>query len=338
MADSQAILDRAVAGRNIVRLKKICIDEGLKTNENRQKVWPLLLKIYDSTNFMSNWSTGEIKCKDSDIIGLDVNRSLFGLDLTDAYTEEERIAKRVDLSNIINAVFKFKPEFHYSQGFHSLCTTFLLVGDQDLGFKMSYQCAQLFVRDSLRKSFDEALVPSLMLFYTLLRKLDKELADKIEGYYRFEDELSVPMFCLSWVIAWLGHDIKEYSKVCRVYDFFLSTHSLAPLYFAVNIVLSQKEIVMETNEIHELHHRCEEIVDSLDIDKICTQSYNLMKKYPPRELIKEGTKPIPKDSPAVLYNNEIEEVFRHDKADEVKTIGLGLVLAAFSTLAIIYSD
>lgn len=292
--DFDLSLSKAIKNRDVLRIKKICLgDDGLRNDENRSKAWPILLGIQMSDGSKSDWRAQELKSRYQDIIGLDVNRSMFGLDLTDRYTDEERENQRQKLTEILNGIFISEPNLHYSQGFHSICTTFLLVGGLDLGFKMSLQCANLFIKDSLRENFDQGVVPAVMLFYDLLKKIDAELEKIIEDYFSFEDELSIPMFCFPWIVTWLGQDIPNYDSLCRVYDFFLATHPLAPIYFSVAIVLSQKTQIMETQDMPELHHYCGNIVPTLNMNELCKDAYTLIKVYPPCDLIKSSNRQFP---------------------------------------------
>nr|XP_014431108.1 TBC1 domain family member 20-like [Pelodiscus sinensis] len=40
------------------------------------------------------------------------------------------------------------------------------------------------------------------------------------------------IFALSWLITWYGHVLANFQHVLRLYDFFLASHPLMPVYFA----------------------------------------------------------------------------------------------------------
>ena len=184
--------------KNLQQIRVECIKKnGLHSMELRKLIWPTLLGIDDISNFMNDWKENLQNNEYSEIIQRDVHRSLFGLDITEEFTEEEREFKRTQLSNIINGVINKNPNLHYFQGFNSICTVFLLLGDEDLGFKMSYQCAELFIKDSMRKSFEEGVSLEMFLIYKLLGNTDKIIARKLQEIYTFEQSLSFPMFSLS---------------------------------------------------------------------------------------------------------------------------------------------
>ena len=45
------------------------------------------------------------------------------------------------------------------------------------------------------------------------------------------------VFALSWLITWYGHVLKDFSTIVRLYDFFLATHPLMPVYFGAAVSL-----------------------------------------------------------------------------------------------------
>lgn len=45
------------------------------------------------------------------------------------------------------------------------------------------------------------------------------------------------VFALSWLITWYGHVLKDFPTIVRLYDFFLATHPLMPVYFGAAVSL-----------------------------------------------------------------------------------------------------
>ena len=43
------------------------------------------------------------------------------------------------------------------------------------------------------------------------------------------------VFALSWLITWYGHVLKDFTTIVRLYDFFLATHPLMPVYFGAAV-------------------------------------------------------------------------------------------------------
>lgn len=42
-------------------------------------------------------------------------------------------------------------------------------------------------------------------------------------------------FALSWVLTWFAHVYDEFDDVCRIFDFVLATHPLAPVYLSTAV-------------------------------------------------------------------------------------------------------
>lgn len=43
------------------------------------------------------------------------------------------------------------------------------------------------------------------------------------------------IFALSWLITWYGHVLSNFHHILRLYDFFLASHPLMPIYFAAAV-------------------------------------------------------------------------------------------------------
>ena len=56
------------------------------------------------------------------------------------------------------------------------------------------------------------------------------------------------MFCLPWLITWFAHTLSDYRHVVRLYDFFLASPDLMPMYIATAIVLQKEKELMADNE------------------------------------------------------------------------------------------
>lgn len=272
-------LSEAIYSRNIFYLKQAAIrSDGLVSNEIRKSAWALLLNISHEP-----WHRLDYSNSYSDLIQKDIDRSLFGMDISDTYTEVEREGKRQDLSNIINAVISLNPDLHYSQGYNQICTVFYITAGLDLGFYLSEKCAQDMLRDSMRKSFEDGLIQQLHLIYKLLESCDVFVARKLEAIYSFDAEVGIPSIAVPWIICWLSSSLYKYIDIAKVFDFCLATHALAPVYISVAIILAKRKELLESQETSDVHVLYREITD-LHIGKICTEAFELMCKVSPMQL------------------------------------------------------
>lgn len=123
----------------------------------------------------------------------------------------------------------------------------------------------------------------------------------------------MPYYTLSWVLTWFSHDLTDFEKVMRLFDLFMASTPLMPVYvacavskrsfavtrrpnsrmiwpllfYALQIVLSHSQDLLH-QEI-EMVHMC--LVNlpqdpDMDIDVVIAMALELEKKYPPLELQK----------------------------------------------------
>lgn len=62
------------------------------------------------------------------------------------------------------------------------------------------------------------------------------------------------LFALPWFLTWFGHSLNSYRDVVRLYDYFLASPFLMPLYVTVAIVLyRENDIFKEDCDMASLH-------------------------------------------------------------------------------------
>lgn len=54
------------------------------------------------------------------------------------------------------------------------------------------------------------------------------------------------MFCLPWFLTWYSHTLTKYEHVGRLYDYFLASEALIPLYLVPIIVVHRHDDVFST--------------------------------------------------------------------------------------------
>ena len=253
--------------------------DGLVSAELRKAAWPVLLEVHTRP-----WRQGDLSNSYSDLIEKDIDRSLFGMDLTDSYTEELRESKRRELSDIINAVIKLNPDLHYSQGYNQICTVFYITAGLDLGFHLSEKCGRLMLRDCMRKSFEDGLIQQLNLIYELLEFCDVIVARKLQALYSYDTEVGIPSIAVPWIICWMSSSLYRYKDIARVFDFCLATHALAPVYLSAAIILSKRKEMLECEETSDVHVLYRELGD-IDVGGICNEAFELMCKISPMKLV-----------------------------------------------------
>ncbi|RUS22066.1 hypothetical protein BC938DRAFT_475290 [Jimgerdemannia flammicorona] len=95
----------------------------------------------------------------------------------------------------------------------------------------------------------------------------------------------VPYYALSWILTWYSHDLKDMNKVSRLFDLFLASTPLMPIYVAAMIVLSRKKELLELDP--DLAHTVlADFPQGADMDELVHGAVELEKRWPPLELQK----------------------------------------------------
>lgn len=62
------------------------------------------------------------------------------------------------------------------------------------------------------------------------------------------------LFALPWYLTWFGHSLNSYRNVVRLYDYFLASPHLLPLYVTAAIVLYREDDVFKEDcDMASLH-------------------------------------------------------------------------------------
>ena len=52
-------------------------------------------------------------------------------------------------------------------------------------------------------------------------------------------------FCIPWLLTWFAHSITNLEKVCRIYDYLLSSDAYSIIYVCAGFILGTKELLLE---------------------------------------------------------------------------------------------
>lgn len=207
---------------------------------------------------------------------LDVNRSLKrfppGIPL------QQRLALQDQLTVIILRVISKYPHLSYYQGYHDVAVTFLLVCGDEMAFHIMETLSTDHLVECMQRTF-EIVQKRLLIIYALIWKEKRELYEFLE---RSQCGL---LFALPWYLTWFGHSLNSYKSVVRLYDFFLASDPLLPLYVTAAIVLYREEdIFREECDRASLHCLLSQLPDDLPFEYLLKQSEKLYLAHPPHEL------------------------------------------------------
>lgn len=120
----------------------------------------------------------------------------------------------------------------------------------DLPGKVLLQISQTHLRDCMKSSFQNLTSALRLIVMPLIFHFDPEVHDYLE---MCEME---PLFCFPWIISWFSHDIRDTTLVKRLFDVFIVSHPLMPIYMSIAMVLhpfNREEILNTECDFASLH-------------------------------------------------------------------------------------
>ena len=121
----------------------------------------------------------------------------------------------------------------------------------ELPARVLCQVSHSHFRDHLKNNFSSLQTALKVALFPLLWKLDKKVHNHLQ------DCDMEPFFCLSWVITWFSHDVRDTALVKRLFDAFLCSHPLFPLYVSIAMMLHpiNRRLILHTDcDFAALHH------------------------------------------------------------------------------------
>ncbi|XP_071987918.1 TBC1 domain family member 20-like isoform X1 [Engystomops pustulosus] len=285
---------------------------GLLTPEIRRRVWPKLLSI---NVFCLPPKPGPAlragHCDYNQVL-MDVRRSLkrFPKGMTDV----ERSVLQEQLIDMILYVLHTHPELHYYQGFHDVAVTLLLTVGLRLGTAMLQTLSTHHLRDFMDPTMERTrsvlsyLMPLIQsecpaLHDFLLRCAvqmglgAQEFGALDGGGYKIDLARSLTttavvcrsevgcIFALSWLITWYGHVLSDFHQVLRLYDFFLASHPLMPVYCAAQMVLMREREVLQCDcDMASVHQLLSRIPSNFPYETLITRTHSFFQRRPPSQL------------------------------------------------------
>eukprot|EP00011_Vannellida_sp_DIVA3-517-6-12_P013307 CAMPEP_0114605786 /NCGR_PEP_ID=MMETSP0168-20121206/1232_1 /TAXON_ID=95228 ORGANISM="Vannella sp., Strain DIVA3 517/6/12" /NCGR_SAMPLE_ID=MMETSP0168 /ASSEMBLY_ACC=CAM_ASM_000044 /LENGTH=603 /DNA_ID=CAMNT_0001816643 /DNA_START=15 /DNA_END=1828 /DNA_ORIENTATION=+ len=264
----------------------------------RSRAWMALLRLRDDEIVDPEAALARDGYHDElDQVEKDVERSMWRWG-TCEHEYHDRIAYRERLTVEMNAVLCLHRELHYYQGYHDIATVLLMcTEDTRLAFGMLRRLSLSYLREHMRPTLQEVM-KELALLFPLLKCVDPELEEV------FQSCSLAPFFALSWVLTWFSHDFTVPSTLLRLFDLFLSSHPLMPLYFGVAlIVYRREEILKEERDFSMLHSKLSKVPRDLEgkvVDMLIKRAQGFFARYPPARLLR-GMEDVSSDAMYLQY-------------------------------------
>lgn len=277
--------------RDIVSLRKLAAIRGLVTNGLRSRVWPLLLGVDQQQrsapvgDIREYETRSQIPHADLHVVECDIQRSLWHL--TVGWADEDRHEKREALKRIINATVAGNAgELHYYQGLHDVAAVLLFVCGEYAAYRLLSKLAESHLRDCTRPTLEPA-VEVLSMLYPILRVADPELVEYITSLK--EPALEMPYFALSWHMTWFSHDVQSLEQCARLFDLFMSSHPLMPLYVAAVAIHKQRGSILSCGPgagdvVYSKLKNMKVFADPGDPDELAKEAAALYQRAPPKLL------------------------------------------------------
>lgn len=311
-------------------LRKMAIDKyGFVNKRFRRKAWPVLISnrgnifndnpltlepdnkiklnqdIEDELNF--NLITQEqIKNnKYFNQVTLDVIRTLKRF--PSEISENLRFKLQNELIDLICRILVKHKNLHYYQGYHDICLTFLLV----TGVEESLPLLETLTLSHLTCFMEPNMESTLKLLFNILPLVDiinPKMAEHIQ-----KAELGV-IFCLSWLITWYSHVMDNLQIILRLYDFFIVSDPLMPVYLGAIIVSERAEEILSIDcdmaSLHTVISKYPSQIENIElIEKYIAKTVKLFKKYPPDSLGKLNENWLEKCKEIQLEKDRLEEEY-----------------------------
>lgn len=277
---------------------------GIINDDLRRVVWPLLAgvnikKIEPAPKLEDLKSHPEY----NQVI-LDVNRSLKRFPPGIPY--EQRIALQDQLTVLILRVIIKYPHLKYYQGYHDVAITFLLVVGENLAFHVM----EILSTNHFVECMQETMEPTqkrLMFLYPIINHENPELC-------KYLQKSSVgTLFALPWYLTWFGHSLNSYRSVVRLYDYFLSSPFLLPLYVTAAIVLYRADdIFREDCDMASIHCLLSQLPEDLPFEYLLKNATELYKMYPPSKIEIEVDEMIEKEKRQRAIDEEQAAIRRRE--------------------------
>ncbi|KAG2186427.1 hypothetical protein INT43_002865 [Umbelopsis isabellina] len=298
---------------------------GFVNNSLRRRVWPVLLQ-YDTVKLgTSTIDNDKEEHSDEKQVLLDVDRSLNAY--PEGLDEASKKEKQTELNEVIVEVLRRNKALHYYQ------PPFLLQ------HSLTY-----YYTDAMLDTLDPVL-RQVTLLDTLYQHEDHQISDFLQEYvlwlfillylmYQWRKTkraillISIllphranvlPYYCLSWVITWCSHDIDDFSIIPRLFDLFLSSNPLMPVYFAAAIVLAHKEELLqqecENSAVHTFLSKLPQ--KPLDVEAVVNKATELELAYPPKDLQQQAQIGLDETSSVNTWEDEKLSDEAREKAREI---------------------
>lgn len=257
---------------------------GFITTRFRRRAWRKLLANQEAQSEKQNFKTitqEQIKSnRYFNQVTLDVARTLkrFPPEINESLREK----LQEELIDLICKILIRNEKLHYYQGYHDICLTFVLVSGVEESLSLIENLTLTHLTPFMEANMESTL-KLLLNIMPLINELNSSVAEHLQ-----KAELGV-IFSLSWLITWYSHVTDNIQIILRLYDFFIASDPLMPVYFGAIIVDDKSDEVLSIEcdmaSLHTIISKYPSKIEDIEIlEKYIEKAVSLFKKYPPSYL------------------------------------------------------
>ncbi|XP_029681041.1 TBC1 domain family member 20 isoform X2 [Formica exsecta] len=257
-----------------------CSSEGFVNDDIRRILWPKLLRLVQEEFIPVNELETIHTCIPNEVyqqILKDVARS--GSHISQNATEKETESFQEQLTQLMCWVLHRHSELNYYQGYNDIAATVLLVMGLQAGLYVLESISLEFLERFMEKTM-EKVNQELFYIFALLERVHPTLLEHLENVELF------PHFALAEYTTWYAHKYAENRILLhRLFDYFLGSPPLMPLYLSTVIVAHRAtEIFNTTPDMGHTHKILCTLPDDLPFETLLVEAKDLYQKYPPESI------------------------------------------------------
>ena len=177
---------------------------------------------------------------------------------------------------------------HYYQGLHDVASVLLLNCGEFPAFTMLRRLVRHQLQDCAGPSL-EPVLKSLELLLPIVKAADPEV-----GAFLERSGVKGSHFAVSWRLTWFSHTAAGLPAASRLFDLFLASHPLMPLYIGAAAIVAQREAVLALEPEMPLVHQHLSRMDvclAAPVGQLARQAVALYKVHAPDRLAAQARIP-----------------------------------------------
>ncbi|KAJ9068247.1 GTPase-activating protein gyp8 [Entomophthora muscae] len=286
-------ISAAISAKDRKKLLQLAVsDMGLINTKLRKEAWAMLLHAEKNQNKRS-----KVGAHRSD---RQVEKECTGAFLVypKKLDDAKRLEKQGELAQLIRTIFQREPELSHFQGFRDIAACFLLVMGRRRVANALQNVALFYFRDIMLGS----LTPVLREMELGLRILARENSELV----RYISEAGAQYYyCIAWVLSWTARGVPTLSVAARIFDTFLSSSPIFPVYFMTAMTMTRSvEIMRMPKEKSAVNAVLTRYPHDADVEKILASATKLFQRHPPERAFSAWRKELGPNTCTQRYKDD----------------------------------